>query len=33
MFHFEEYIMAESSSESNPVVMKEDKTLKISMFV
>jgi hypothetical protein len=34
MFHFEEYIMADSSSESNPVVMEvEENTWKISVLV
>jgi hypothetical protein len=32
MFHFEEYIMAHSSSESNPVVMEEKNTWKIPVL-
>jgi hypothetical protein len=32
MFHFEEYIMADSSSESNPVVMEKENTWKIPVL-
>jgi hypothetical protein len=32
MFHFEEYFMADSSSESNPVLLEEENTWKIPVL-
>jgi hypothetical protein len=32
MFHFEDYIMADSSNESNPVFIDQENTWKIPVF-